>query len=211
MLACAGGDKIANGDRSPVVADSDSAASRLLTIDDFPDGWVHRPPQPGEVDDGSTPGENAYGCPVGPLVGETDRAFGGEYSNANTTMLSVNPTVHVFETAAAAAAALDELYARSECFARAVGDGLDLDASFAFGKTTIEERSPDVVGADRLFRVANTQIYKDAGQEDVLWFDSALVVEGRFLYRLDGFQRHEPIDQELLKTYVEIARERIDP
>jgi hypothetical protein len=40
-------------------------------------------------------------------------------------------------------------------------------------------------------------------------FDVVLVVSGRVLSEVDGFQRNSPIDQALLKRYVDKARAMI--
>jgi hypothetical protein len=187
--------------------EDDFAASMLLTLDDFPAGWVHKP---GEPDTSNAPAPLAP-CYDFELHGQTGEAVGGEFSDFNTTMLSINPSVYVFDSAEHAGLAADALIDQAQCLADAIGDGFDVDATFAFGPTETRPLDASAFGAVAAIRVFNTQVYKDAQppHSDILVFDVVVIVDGRVLYRVEGFQRYLPIDQDLLKTYVDLARAKI--
>jgi hypothetical protein len=195
------------GDVDPT-AEDELARSMLLTLNDFPTGWVHKPDEAAQAP-GPAPLE---ACLVDTYPGQTGSAIGGEFSDENTTRLSINPSVYVFQDASSASAAADTILAIGECFAEAIGDGLNVDETFAFGPSWTEPLSADSFGATAAVRFFNTQIYKreQLADSDVLVFDVVLIVDGRILYEVDGFQRHSPIDQQLLRHYVEAARAKID-
>jgi hypothetical protein len=209
VAACGEGDKVEpTRTRVGVTGDEgEFARSMLLTRSDFPDGWVHRAPVAEEQAE-PEPGDPFHACDP-EIPGQTGEAFGGEYSDENTTLLSINPTVHVFETEEHAEQAVDLIVGQARCFAEAIGEGMDVDDEFAFGPTTFEELSAEEFNATAAYRLAGTQIYKSLNETDALVFDSVLILDGRVVYELDGFQRHTPIDHELLRTYVEKARAKI--
>jgi hypothetical protein len=191
-------------------AEDDLAESMLLTIEDFPPGWVHKPYD--DSQDAQAPDPNPLEpCSDDSFAGQTGSAIGGEFSDENTTLLSVNPSVYVFESAESAQSAADTIVSNAQCFADVIGDGLDIDETFAFGRTYVEPLSAEAFGATAAIRLVETQIYKDERppDSDVLVFDVVIVVEGRVLVEVDGFQRHSPIDQALLQLYLNMAREKI--
>jgi len=197
---------------TPTAAPSEDslAASMLPTLADFPTGWVHRPASPDEDLAVAGP-EPIRACFQPELTGLTGTAVGGEFSDSNTTRLSINPSVYVFNNETNAEQAVQTIAARAQCFADTIGDGLDVDESFAFGPTYTEALNAGDFGAKSAVRLFDTQIYKDQNpvRSDVLVFDIIIVAEGRVLYQLEGFQRHTAIDQALLKRYVDEAAARI--
>lgn len=210
VVSCskASGDKEATQTPSPT--DDVVASTLLLDSSDFPEGWVNLPWNQQAMDDfrAGAPWER---CHASMLPGEVDRAYGGEYSDANTTLLSINPAIYVFDSAASAEAGVDSLIGEYECFADVVGKGIDIDEQFAFGETNVEALAADQFGANSAIRVSNTQVYKtsDPPNTDVLFFDVTYVVSGAIVSEVTGFQRHNPIDEDLLATYVEKARLKI--
>lgn len=204
------------GSRSPTsspissAVDDGLAATMLLDASDFPEGWIHRPYDEKAIDEWRSNPAWAQ-CFNPSLPGETDRAFGGEYSDKNTTLLSINPAVYVFDSAAGAESGMKSLIDEYDCFAGVVGTGLDVDAGFAYGDTSVETLDADVYDATSAIRFMNTQIYKTQASpnSDVLVFDIIYLTEDRVVYEVTGFQRYAPIDQGLLSAYVEKARLKI--
>ncbi len=79
-------------------------------------------------------------------------------SDENTTLLSINPAVFVFDSEASAESGIDSPIEEYECLAQVVGDGLDVDEEFAFGEMRVETLPTDVYDASSAIRVTNTQI-----------------------------------------------------
>jgi hypothetical protein len=183
----------------------------LLDRSDFPQDWVHRPWDQEALDEFRSGSAWQHCYANSTLPGETDRAYGGEYSNENTTLLSINPAVFVFDSEANAELGMDSLIKEFECFAGVVGDGLEVDEQFAFGETRVERLPADMYDATSAIRATSTQIYKTRvpPDSDVLVFDVVYITDGRVVSEVTGFQRHSPIDQELLREYVEKARLKI--
>jgi len=183
----------------------------LLDGSDFPPDWIHLPYDQDAIDEfrSGSAWEHCYENST--LPGETDRAYGGEYSDENSTLLSINPAVFVFDSEASAESGVDSLIDEYECFAQVVGAGLEVDEDFAFGEMRVETLPADVYDAKSAIRVTNTQIYKTQvpPDSDVLVFDVVYITDGRVVSELTGFQRHTPIDQDLLRTYIEKARLKI--
>lgn len=181
----------------------------LITLEDFPAGWIHEPEEPEETQERGP--EPLEACLVDNYPGQTGSAIGGEFSDENTTRLSINPSVYVFQDDSSARNAADALLASVQCFSEAIGDGFNVDETFAFGPSWTEPLPSDGFDATAAIRVFNTQVYKQSGSaaSDVLVFDVVIIVQGRVLYEVDGFQRHSPIDQQLLKRYVDAARMKI--
>jgi hypothetical protein len=121
-------------------AENALAESMLLVLDDFPGGWVHKAGDPSEDTPTTVPPALAR-CVSAAYVGRTGRAVGGEFSNKDTTLLSVNPIVSVFDNEDDAQIAARAIISEAQCFADVVGDGLDVDTSFAFGPTHTEPLS----------------------------------------------------------------------
>lgn len=180
----------------------------LLTLPDFPAGWVHQAAGPRDDLQASDPGPFTR-CISSAFAGQTGRAVGGEFSDKDTTTLSINPSVYVFDNAADAQSAAQSIISEVQCFADVIGDGLDTGGTVKLGQTYTEPLQADAFGATAAIRSFDTQIYRDQQRSDVLVFDVVIVVRGRVLYDVDGFQRYSPIDQSLLKTYVDKARGKI--
>jgi len=182
----------------------------LLALKDFPPGWVHKAADPGDDPHASVPAPLER-CVPPAFVGQTGRAVGGEFSDENTTLLSINPLVYVFDSEEHAQIAARAITSEAQCFADVIGNGLDLDRTFAFGETHTEPLSADFFGATAAIRSFNTQVYKSENppHSDVLVFDIVILVNGRVLSEVDGFQRHSPIDQALLQRYVDKARAKV--
>ena len=197
---------------SPQDIESEAAIAQTMLIDisDFPAGWVHRPWDEEAIDEFRSIPAWSHCYEQKTLPGETDRAYGGEYSDENTTLLSINPAVFVFDSEGNAEQGVDELVGEFECFAAVVGNGLDVNERFAVGETGVEALPMETYGA-RAIRVRNTQIYKtsEPPDSDVLVFDVVYIADGQVVSEVTGFQRHTPIDQELLREYVEKARLKI--
>lgn len=187
------------------------AQTMLLALSDFPQGWVHRPWDQEAIDDFRSGSAWEHCYEERTLSGETDRAYGGEYSDENTTLFSINPAVFVFDSNANAESAVDSLIAEFQCFAQVVGEGLEVDEQFAFGETRVEILPADMYEATSAIRVTNTQIYKTRmpADTDLLVFDVVYIADGRVVSEVTGFQRHTPIDRQLLSEYVEKARLKI--
>jgi hypothetical protein len=217
MLAasCAVAVSCRNGadDRPSSDAGSDSGFARTMLLDrsDFPQNWVHSPWDQEAVDEFRSRSAWQHCYENSTLPGETDRAYGGEYSNANTTLLSINPAVFVFDSEVKAESGMDSLIEESECFARVIGNGLDVDEQFAFGETRVETLPEEMYNATSAIRLTNTQIYKTSvpPHTDVLVFDVVYITDGRVVSEVTGFQRYLPIDQELLREFIEKARLKI--
>jgi hypothetical protein len=192
-----------------LTAENDFAESMLLTLGDFPLGWVHEP------DAGEDPLVSApnplEACIDKSFPGQTGSAIGGEFSDEDRTRLSINPSVYVFDSAANARSAAATIVSSVQCDADVIGDGLDVDERFAFGRTYTEPLVAEPFGATAAIRLLETQIYKNQQppRSDVLVFDIVIIVDGRVLTEVDGFQRHSPIDQSLLQRYVHTAQEKI--
>ena len=217
LAAGCGGGASSAGEASPPgsesalsdpTAEDAFAESLLLTSDDFPTGWVHLAY---ERDPREAAPEPSRPCIENQFPGQTGSAIGGEFSDENTTLLSINPSVFVFDGAASAQAAAEAIMSNVQCYADRVGDGMDVNETFAVGKTYTEALEAEALGATAAIRLYETQIYKSANSSDsdVLVFDIVVVVDGHILYEVDGFQRYWPIDQNLLKHYVDKAREKI--
>lgn len=194
----------------PLASEDDLAESLLLTPADFPPGWIHEPDQPGE--DPQEPSPNPLeACLDDEYAGQTGSAIGGEFSDTNTTRLSINPSVYIFDTPASAQNAAQTIISNAQCIADVVGEGIEVNGSFALGKTYTEPLSAEAFGATRAIRLFETLISldNDPPDSDVLVFDVVILVRERVLYEIDGFQRHSPIDQSLLMLYVDRARDKI--
>jgi len=183
----------------------------LLALSDFPQGWIHRPWDQQAIDDFRSGSAWEHCYEEATLPGETDRAYGGEYSDENTTRLSINPAVFVFDSGANAERGIDSLIGQFECFAQTIGNGLEVDEQFAFGETSVEALPEEMYDATSAIRLLNTQIYKtsEPAETDVLVFDVVYILDGRVVSEVTGFQRHMPIDQGLLSEHVEKASLKI--
>ena len=199
--------------RAAPISDDRLAESMLLDSDDFPDDWVHLAYNQDDLDEAYADfGVGSLdACRMESFDGETGRALNGEFSDRNTTMLSINPRVIVFDTDEHARAAVADIVRVQRCEADAIGTGLDVDETFALGPATFESRPSEPFDAQSVIRTSTVQIYKTETppNEDLLVFDVVHLVEGRVVYEVVGFQRHTPIDEELLRTYVEAARGKI--
>ena len=215
LVACTLGASCGNGssnsNSSDIESDPGSAQTKVLELSDFPSGWVHRPWDQEAIDQFRSLPAWKHCYQEKTLPGETDRAYGGEYSDKNTTLRSINPAVFVFDSEANAKRGIDGLINEYECFAGVVGDGLAVNESFAMGETNVKALPEEMYDATSAIRVTNTQIYKTSvpPDSDVLVFDVVYIAAGRVVSEVTGFQRHTPIDQEFLREYVEKARLKI--
>jgi len=196
-----------------VTKDDALAESMLLAASDFPNGWVHEPTDSSYDPQAPFPGapDAMKKCFTGAFPGQTGRAIGGEWSNSRTTMLSINPSVYVFDNPEDAQRAAQQTMTNAQCMADSIGDGLDVDATFSYGKSYTTQLAANEFGATLAIRFFNTQVHKDQSPErsDVLVFDIVVTVRGRILYQVEGFQRYAPIDQALLGQYVRKAQAKI--
>lgn len=188
-------------------AENAFAESLLLTLADFPAGWFHEPAEPEDSEPPSAPFD---ACIDIEFDGQTGSAIGGEFLPESSARLRISPTVYVFEGAAAAQEAAETIVSSIQCFADLVGDGLDLDEDFAIERAYTEPLAPAAYEATAAIRLYETLIQKsEEPRENILVFDLVIVVDGRVLYEIQGFQRESPIDESLLKLYVDKARVRI--
>ncbi len=189
-------------------AENDFAESLLLTLADFPAGWVYEPAEP---EDSEPPSDPFDACIEFEFDGQTGSALGGEFLTESTTRVSISPIVYVFENAADAHAAAETIVSSVQCLADLIGEGLDLDENFAMGRAYTEPLEPAAYEATAAIRLYETLIYKseEPRDNDILVFDLVIIVDGRVLYEVSGFQRESPIDESLLKIYVDTAREKI--
>ena len=188
-------------------AENEFATSMLLTLADFPAGWFH---EPDDSDEDEMPNPLDV-CFDDEFEGQTGSALGGEFSDANTSRLSINPSVYVFGSADDAQKAVESMLPSIKCMAVLIGDGLELNANVALGRMYYEPISTDVYEATAAIRIYQTLIIQTQERPDteILVFDLVTIVDGRILYLVEGYQRQTPIDQSLLKLYVDKARAKI--
>lgn len=208
-LSACGGSSTPDAPSGPPPAagsEDELARSLLLAISDFPDGWIHEPAEPDEL----AASDPFAGCNQEPYPGQTGKAEGGEFSDADTTQLSVNPIVFVFATEKDAKAALDRFADQINCMARIIRNGSARDEEFAI--TTVDLANPEIKkrgDETRRFRISY-QVEWVGQQPETLVFDVVLVRRDRFITEIDGFRRAVPMENSVLLTYVDKAFEKVE-
>ena len=200
VSAC-GGDDDSLPAATTVPADQAIAESLLLTLADFPADWTEEPDEPG---DSANPLDT---CDPGDARGRTGLAETGDFTLGTD---SVSNSVAVFQSAAAALAALDRIPEQGNCMVREIKGGALDDENFEALDATFEPMPFPATG-DRVeaHRFTMTLKQLDSGLELKVTLDLVYAVKGRVGFSLSAQGVLSPFDSAMLESLAALMTERL--